>query len=56
MWTLFDLFRSKPLTVQPNEARIYQMPARPCTAPTAQGAVRRMKDAEVLPIHPNNQR
>lgn len=55
MWNLFSIFKRPEFKVDPPEARIYQMPPRPCTAPTAQGAVKRMRDAEVLQIKPNNQ-
>lgn len=58
MWNLFTIFKRPSFTVEPPEARIYQMsPRQLSTAPTAQGAVRRMRGlqtCEVLPMRWNS--
>lgn len=58
MWNFFAIFKRPSFTVEPSEARIYQMPPRQLsTAPTAQGAVKRMhglRECEVLPMRNSN--
>lgn len=57
MWDIFSIFKRPEFRVEHNEAQIYQMPARPlpCTAPTEQSAVRRMRGpvCDVVPMHRN---